>query len=124
MSPLCRKEVKDHGEGGVIVGAPLKGKRVVIIDDVITAGTAMREAIEIIKQQGGILIGVIVALDRMERMNNESSGSAIGDVQKEYGIPVLSIINLNDLIGVLGELGIEQDMVRVADYKRRYGASS
>ena len=118
-----RKETKDHGEGGAIVGASLKGKRVVIIDDVITAGTAMREAVSIIKQQGGKLTGVIIALDRMERMNDESSGSAIGEVSKEYEVPVLSIIDLNDLIGLLGVMGDEQDMLRIEEYKRRYGAS-
>ncbi len=123
MGHPCRKEIKDHGEGGVIVGAPLKGKRVVIIDDVITAGTAMREAIDIIKKQGGILVGVVIALNRMERMNDEGSGSATGQVQKEYGVPVLSIVDLDDLIETLGVRGIEQDMLRVEEYKRRYGAN-
>jgi len=118
-----RKEAKDHGEGGVIVGAPLKGKRVLIIDDVITAGTAMREAIDIIRKQGGTLVGVVIALDRMERMNDDGCGSAIGEVQREYGVPVLSIINLNDLIGMLGQSGDEQEMLRVEEYKRKYGAS-
>lgn len=116
-----RKELKDHGEGGVIVGAPLHNKRVVIIDDVITAGTAMREAIEIIRAQGGTLVGVIVALDRKERMNDESNRSAIGEVRKEFGVPVLSIIDPDDLLGVLG--GHEEDMERLKEYKRRYGAS-
>ena len=118
-----RKELKDHGEGGAIVGAPLRNKKVVIIDDVITAGTAMREAIEIIRAQGGTLVGVIVALDRKEKMNDESSGSAIGQVRKEFNVPVLSIIDLDDLIGVLGGLGDENDMERLREYKRRYGAS-
>ena len=119
-----RKEVKDHGEGGGIVGAPLKGKKVVIIDDVITAGTAMREAISIIKREGGQLVGVVVAVDRMERMKDEEgAGSAIGQVKKEFGMPVLSIINLNDLIGVLGGIGKEEDMKRVKEYQTRYGAS-
>ena len=119
-----RKEVKDHGEGGSIVGAPLKGKRVVIIDDVITAGTAMREAIGILEREGAVLVGVIVALDRMERMGDEvHGGSAIGEVRRKYGVPVLSIIDLDDLIGVLGGLGDERDMEKLRDYKRRYGAS-
>ena len=118
-----RKEVKDHGEGGVIVGAPLHNKKVVIIDDVITAGTAMREAIQIIKAQGGTLVGVIVALDRKERMNDESSRSAIGEVREEFGVPVLSIIDQDDLLGGLGGLGHEEDMERLKEYKRRYGAS-
>lgn len=118
-----RKELKDHGEGGVIVGAPLRNKNVVIIDDVITAGTAMREAIEIIRAQGGTLVGVIVALDRKERMSDDSSGSAIGEVRRKFDVPVLSIIDLDDLIGVLGGLGDEEDMGRLRDYKGRYGAS-
>lgn len=118
-----RKEAKDHGEGGVIVGAPLRNKNVVIIDDVITAGTAMREAIEIIKAQGGRLVGVIVALDRKERMSDKSSGSAIGEVRREFDVPVLSIIDLDDLIGVLEGLGDEEDMERLREYKSRYGAS-
>lgn len=116
-----RKELKDHGEGGVIVGAPLRNKKVVIIDDVITAGTAMREAIDIIRAQGGMLVGVIVALDRKERMNDESSRSAIGEVREEFGVPVLSIIDQDDLFGVLR--GHEEDMERLREYKRRYGAS-
>lgn len=118
-----RKEAKDHGEGGVIVGAPLQGKRVVIIDDVITAGTAMRGAIEVVKAQGGILVGVVIALNRMERMRDEGGGSAIGEVASTYEVPVLSIIDLNDLIEVLGELRNEEDMRRVEEYKKRYGAS-
>lgn len=118
-----RKELKDHGEGGVIVGAPLRGKQVVIIDDVITAGTAMREAIEIIRAQGGTLVGVIVALDRKERMSDESSGSAIGEVRREFDVPVMSIIDLDDLIGGLGTFGDDEDMERLREYKQRYGAS-
>lgn len=118
-----RKEIKDHGDGGAIVGAPLKGKKVVIVDDVITAGTAMREAVEIIRGQGGILVGVMVALDRMERMRDDGGGSAIGEVKKQYGVPVLSIVDLNDLIGTLGGTVKKEDVRRVEEYKRRYGAS-
>ena len=118
----CRKEVKDHGEGGQICGTPLKGKRVLIIDDVITAGTAMKEAVNIIDQQGGTLVGIVIALNRMERMNDQGPESAVGKVQKEYRVPVLSIVTLNDLIGVLGEMGDEQDMLKMEEYKRRYGA--
>ena len=118
-----RKEIKDHGDGGAIVGAPLKGKKVVIVDDVITAGTAMREAAEIIRGQGGILVGVMVALDRMERMRDDGGGSAIGEVKRQYGVPVLSIVDLNDLIGTLGGTVKKEDVRRVEEYKRRYGAS-
>ena len=96
-----------------------------IIDDVITAGTAMREAIRIIGAQGGILAGVVVAVDRMERVRDDpmQTTSAIGEVKKEFGVPVLSIIDLNDLVGLLGNLGNEEDRKRVEDYKKRYGAS-
>ena len=107
------------------MGASLKGKRVVIIDDVITAGTAMREAIGIINAQGGTLVGVVVAVDRMERVRDDltQTRSAIGEVKQEFGVPVLSIIDLNDLIGLLGTLGNEEDRERVEEYKERYGAS-
>jgi len=95
--PYCfnRKEAKDHGEGGMIVGAPISGK-VLIIDDVMTAGTAIREAIDIIKAAGGEPAGVIIALDRQERGEHELS--AVQEVEKRYGIPVASIIKLDDLI--------------------------
>ena len=118
-----RKEIKDHGDGGAIVGAPLKGKKVVVVDDVITAGTAMREAVEIICGQGGILVGVVIALNRMERMRDDGGGSAIGEVKKQCGVPVLSIVDLNDLIGTLGGTVKEEDVRRMEEYKRRYGAS-
>ena len=84
----------------------------------------MREAISIIKEQGGTLVGIVVAFNRMERMKEEGSGSAIGEVRKEFGVPVLSIIDLNDLIDTLRSLGDEHDMRRVEDYQRRYGASN
>ncbi|KAL9125384.1 MAG: hypothetical protein Q9217_005407 [Psora testacea] len=126
-----RKEVKDHGDGGSLVGAPLRGKRVMIIDDVLTAGTAIREAIDIIKAQGGELAGVIVALDRMEKMSTLDGGdesgprtSAIEQVRREFGVPVLSIVTLDDLIGLLREMGSDEDMERVEEYKRIYGTSS
>ncbi|MCJ1464510.1 orotate phosphoribosyltransferase [Pseudocyphellaria aurata] len=125
-----RKEAKDHGEGGNIVGASLRGKRVLIVDDVITAGTAMREAIDIIRREGGELVGVIVALDRMEKMPggpDDDDGSprlsAIGEVKRVYGVPVLSIVTLDDLIGLLRGMGGEKDMERLEEYKARYRAS-
>jgi orotate phosphoribosyltransferase len=97
-----RKEAKDHGEGGSIVGASLKGKKIVIIDDVITAGTAIREAIDIIKREGGELVGIIVAFDRQEKTptptddDGKPGPSAIGEVRKKYGIPVLAILTLDE----------------------------
>ena len=118
-----RKEVKDHGEGGSIVGASLKGKKVLVLDDVITAGTAMREACSIIAKEGGFLVGVVVALDRMERIpGGDGRGSAIGEVRREFGVPVLSIVTLEDLIGELRGVGGEE-LKRMEEYKRVYGAS-
>lgn len=125
-----RKEVKAHGEGGSIVGAPLRGKRVVIIDDVITAGTAIREAIEIIKAEGGILVGIIVAFNRLEKTppkegedEDAPRQSAIGEVRKQYGIPVLSILSLDDLVGFMKEGGSEDDLKRMEEYRQKYMAS-
>ncbi|KAG7005552.1 orotate phosphoribosyltransferase [Physcia stellaris] len=118
-----RKEAKTHGEAGSIVGAPLKGKRVMVIDDVITAGTAMREAISIIQAEGGILVGVIVALDRMERMPSKEDGdrgSAIGEVRRKYGVPVLSIVTLDDLVGLLRRKGDEEDLRRLEGYRAEW----
>ncbi|MDH5613028.1 MAG: orotate phosphoribosyltransferase [Gammaproteobacteria bacterium] len=93
-----RKETKDHGEGGSIVGAALEGK-VLIVDDVITAGTAIREAVDIIKSQGGEASAVLIALDRQEKGRSEKS--AVQEVQDDYGIPVSSIITMDDLIAFL-----------------------
>ncbi|MFT4612873.1 MAG: orotate phosphoribosyltransferase [Bacteroidia bacterium] len=93
-----RKEAKNHGEGGVLVGAPLEG-RVLIIDDVITAGTAVREVIAMIKAAGAVLAGVAIGLDRCERGAGELS--AIQEVEQKYGVPVLSIINMEHLIDYL-----------------------
>jgi len=93
-----RKEAKTHGEGGSIVGHPLQGK-ILIIDDVITAGTAIREAIDIIQAQGAEPAGVVIALDRMEK--GQGALSAIQEVEQQYGIPVYSIITLKDIIQTL-----------------------
>ena len=123
MCSLYRKEIKDHGEKSVIGGASITGKKVVIIDDVITAGTAIQEAVSIIRNQGGTLVGIVVALDRMERMNDEGPGSAIDEVRKKLGVPVISIIDLNDLISLLGGAVDEQDVLRMEEYRKRYGAS-
>lgn len=125
-----RKEAKDHGEGGNIVGAPLKGKRVLIVDDVVTAGTAKREAVEKIRKEGGIVVGILVALDRLEKLpapngddDTTPMPSAIGELKKEYGIPVLSILTLNDIIGGLKGRGSEDDIRRLEEYRARYKAS-
>ncbi|QKI88397.1 orotate phosphoribosyltransferase [Thiomicrorhabdus xiamenensis] len=116
-----RKEAKDHGEGGNIVGHPLQGK-VLIIDDVITAGTAIREAIDIIKANGAEPAGVVIALDRMEKGKTELS--AIQEVERDYGIPVVSIISLNDIIDYLQTSEDEQNqsyLSAMQTYRQEYG---
>ena len=124
-----RKEAKDHGEGGVIVGAPLKGK-VVIIDDVISAGTSVNESVGIIRQAGATPGVVLIALDRMERSGKDnalSELSAVQEVQKVHGMPVLSIANLDDLLCYLEKAGTTEELERyknaVKAYRDRYGAS-
>jgi orotate phosphoribosyltransferase len=114
-----RKEIKDHGEGGQLVGAELKGK-VLIIDDVISAGTSVRESVDIIRAAGAEPAGVVIALDRQER--GQGSLSAIQEVQAEHHIPVLNIISLHDLLGYLQdsqELG--QYLPAVRAYRDQYG---
>ncbi|WP_027848379.1 orotate phosphoribosyltransferase [Marinospirillum minutulum] len=91
-----RKEVKAHGEGGQLVGAAMQGKRVLIIDDVITAGTAIREVLPLIEEAGGVVAGVVIALNRQERGQGERS--AIQEVEQDLGIPVISIIALEDVL--------------------------
>jgi len=120
--PFCfnRKEAKTHGEGGAIVGAPINGK-VLILDDVITAGTAIREAIDIIRTAGGEPAGIIIALDRQER--GEHKLSAVQEVEKRFNIPVASIIRLDNLIEHLEtseEFGGHLADVRA--YRDNYGA--
>ncbi|EAL93424.1 orotate phosphoribosyltransferase [Aspergillus fumigatus] len=119
-----RKEAKGHGEGGNIVGAPLKGKRVVIVDDVITAGTALREAVGIIQKEGGIVAGVVVLLDREERVSEAEPKSAVGVAQRDLGesIPIRAVIGLHDLIEKLGDKIGESEIQRLKDYRARYGA--
>lgn len=123
-----RKEAKDHGEGGSIVGAELKG-RVLIIDDVITAGTAIRESIALIKAAGATPAGVVVALDRQERAGDENSQSAIQAVEAEFGIPVIPIIGLDSILDYLeshgngNAAGVDAATFAPAirDYRERYG---
>ncbi|CAO1600179.1 orotate phosphoribosyltransferase [Xanthoria calcicola] len=124
-----RKEKKDHGEGGGLVGGSLQGANVLVVDDVITAGTAMRETIEIVKREGGKVVGFVVAVDRMEKMPSTTDDdgvprpSAMGQIRKEYGVPTASIVTLDDLIELLRMKGDEPDMERLKDYRRRYIAS-
>ena len=117
-----RKEAKDHGEGGNVIGAPLAGD-VLIVDDVISAGTSVRESVEIIRQAGGRVSGVAIALDRMEKGAGELS--AVQEVRQTYGVPVISIASLDDLIGYLvAEGGMRSQLDAVQRYRDRYGVSS
>lgn len=116
-----RKEVKDHGEGGQLVGAPLEGQ-VVIVDDVITAGTAIREIMTILDDTPATVAGVIVAIDRQEKGQGEKS--AIQEVEQEYGVSVTSIVKLDDIIEYL-EAGDHGDIAvdRIIEYRETYGVS-
>lgn len=127
--PYCfnRKEAKDHGEGGSLVGS-MTGK-VLVIDDVITAGTAIRESIDIIEgQQGAQLAGVIVAMDRQEKVDAVADVSAIQQVEHDYGVPVLSIVKMTHLITFLEECykGDDQAILlkKITEYRTEYGISA
>jgi len=115
-----RKEAKDHGEGGSIVGAPLRG-RVLIVDDVITAGTAIREAIEIITAAGGKPAGVVLALDRQERGTGQLS--AVQEVEQTLQLPVTSILRLADLIEYLEQAGNASQLAATRAYRAQYGVA-
>jgi len=119
--PYCynRKEAKDHGEGGTLVGAPLQGK-VLIVDDVITAGTAIREVMSIIKSAGAQPAAVLIGLNRQEK--GQGDLSAIQEVEKTFSIPVVSIINLNHIIDYLESQPDQADMVAtIRTYRATYG---
>ncbi len=113
-----RKEAKDHGEGGVIVGAAISGKAL-IIDDVISAGTSVRESVEIIQENGGEVAGVVIALDRQER--GESDSSAVQEVERSYATKVISIAKLEQLVDYLGEADFGDDIIAtVKKYRQQY----
>ena len=119
--PWCfnRKEAKDHGEGGTLVGAPLKG-RVLIVDDVITAGTAIREVMQIIQGQGAQAAGTLIALNRQER--GQSELSAIQEVERDFGMPVVSIVSLEQVLEYLAEdAELKQYLPAVEAYRAEYG---
>ncbi|TCK16451.1 orotate phosphoribosyltransferase [Marinobacterium mangrovicola] len=117
-----RKEAKDHGEGGTLVGAPLEG-RVMIIDDVITAGTAIREVMSIIEQAQATPAGVAIALNRMEKGQGELS--AIQEVERDYKMPVVSIVSLDDLIEFLEEKGnMTEELSAIRKYREEFGIKS
>ncbi len=119
--PYCfnRKEAKKHGEGGSLVGSELKGK-VMLVDDVITAGTAIRESMDIINEHGADLAGVLIALDRQEKGKGELS--AIQEIERDYGATMISIVTLGDLIGYLKEKGdLGDTLASVTAYREKYG---
>ncbi len=115
-----RKEAKDHGEGGNVIGAPLKGK-VLIIDDVVSAGTSVRESIDLIRVNAAEPAGVVIALDRME-YGRSSELSAVQEVEREFGIPVISVASLNDLVRFL-DAGTQYraNLAAVVSYRQQYG---
>ena len=116
-----RKEAKDHGEGGNLVGAPLSG-RVLIVDDVLTAGTAVGESLAVISSRGATPAGVVISLDRMERGAGELS--AIQEIEKRHGIPVVSIANLDDLMGFIeGRAEYRQHLQAIREYRQLYGTA-
>lgn len=117
-----RKEAKDHGEGGAIIGAPLAG-RVLIVDDVLTAGTAVRESMQLIRSAGAAPAGVAISLDRMER--GEGAESAVGEIERKHGIPVIAIADLDDLTAWLrGQAGMAQNLKAIEEYRQLYGAAN
>jgi len=119
--PWCfnRKEAKNHGEGGSLVGAPLSG-RVLIVDDVITAGTAIREVMQIIQAQGAQAAGVLIALNRQERGQGELS--AIQEVERDFGMPVVSIVSLEQVLEYLADdAQLKQYLPAVQAYRAEYG---
>ncbi|MCP5278896.1 MAG: orotate phosphoribosyltransferase [Thiobacillus sp.] len=114
-----RKEAKDHGEGGTLVGAPLQGN-ILIIDDVISAGTSVRESVELIRAAGATPCGVAIALDRMERGLGQLS--AVQEVSRDYGMPVVSIVDLDDLTRFLtGKHGWADTLSAIQAYRAEYG---
>lgn len=122
-----RKEAKDHGEGGTIVGAKLQGN-VVIIDDVISAGTSVRESVDIIRAAGATPCAVLIALDRMERSGTDdalSAQSAVQEVAQLYNMPVISIANLADLLQYISDAGTDSELLQykaaITEYRHRYG---
>ena len=118
-----RKEAKDHGEGGMIIGTPLKGQRALLIDDVITAGTTIREAVDITKKEDGSLAGIVIALDRQE-VGLNSTLSAIQEVEKTFKLKVASILSMDDLIEYLQETPhLQKHLDAMRAYRAQYGTT-
>ncbi|GAA5839014.1 hypothetical protein JCM11251_007853 [Rhodosporidiobolus azoricus] len=116
-----RKEKKDHGEGGSIVGAPLKGQRVLIVDDVITAGTAIREAHKIVEGEGAKTVGIVEALDREERGQGELS--TVQEVEKELQVRVVSVVKMRDIVAWLKDQGKLDEMKAMEEYRAKWGVN-
>lgn len=114
-----RKEAKDHGEGGMLVGADLTGKKVWVIDDVMTAGTAMREVVEILDKVGASVAGIIVALDRKEKGQDERS--AVQQIHDDFGVPVYSLVDIDDIIEFVKATGESEHLAKMLEYREQYG---
>jgi len=120
-----RKETKAHGEGGTLIGAALTGKRVLIVDDVITAGTAIGEALELIANAGGRPAGMVIALDRQERVTEDNPRSAVQALADKQGVPVVAIATLSDLMAFVHDHpALQTEHARLTAYRSRYGAST
>lgn len=114
-----RKEAKDHGEGGMLVGADLTGKKVWVIDDVMTAGTAMREVVEILDKVGASVAGIIVALDRKEK--GQDKRSAVQQIHDDFGVPVYSLVDIDDIIEFVKATGESEHLAKMLEYREQYG---
>ncbi|KAI9345560.1 orotate phosphoribosyltransferase [Obelidium mucronatum] len=120
-----RKEKKDHGEGGSLVGAPLAGARVVVVDDVITAGTAIRESVDILRANAAELVAVLISLDRQERGMGDTKLSAIEQVEHDLAIPVISIVSLKHVVAYLKEVGgREKEVESIVNYWKENGVGT
>lgn len=124
-----RKEAKDHGEGGIILGASLRGKSALIVDDVMTTGTSSGEAVEIVEANGGIVVGCMIAFDRQER-GKDSELSAVQEFQQKFGVPAYPAATLADLISVLqktpaesGDDNVGEMLEKILAYQKQYGVS-
>ena len=118
-----RKEAKDHGEGGTLIGAPLAGRDVLVVDDVITAGTAIREALATIRAAGGRVAGVVIALDRQEVLDAGAGGSAVQRLSQAEGIPVIAVATLDDLLAFsANDPGLQAHRDALLAYRQRHGS--